>query len=145
MCWGLAVHYPADEPAYMKTRDAESRQLRRQGPLDAFQVEGVARRLSGQCEQTALTLKFQPPQRLLALRRVTHALQRAVHQRLRAKLLRGVLLEASQHVGAQARERVVPTRQAGSRQQALGQLLFQRSEEHTSELQSPCNLVCRLL
>src|SRR5205807_4993399 len=24
-------------------------------------------------------------------------------------------------------------------------LLFQRSEEHTSELQSPCNLVCRLL
>src|SRR5205807_8976168 len=34
----------------------------------------------------------------------------------------------------------------------LGQLLvedllaaFERSEEHTSELQSPCNLVCRLL
>src|SRR5256885_1482914 len=25
------------------------------------------------------------------------------------------------------------------------QLLDQRSEEHTSELQSPCNLVCRLL
>src|SRR5256885_6781802 len=24
-------------------------------------------------------------------------------------------------------------------------LLFSRSEEHTSELQSPCNLVCRLL
>src|SRR5256885_9860459 len=24
-------------------------------------------------------------------------------------------------------------------------LLFERSEEHTSELQSPCNLVCRLL
>src|SRR5256885_10226570 len=24
-------------------------------------------------------------------------------------------------------------------------LLFRRSEEHTSELQSPCNLVCRLL
>src|SRR3989454_12257103 len=27
----------------------------------------------------------------------------------------------------------------------LGSLLSQRSEEHTSELQSPCNLVCRLL
>src|SRR5256885_5229260 len=26
-----------------------------------------------------------------------------------------------------------------------GQLLMLRSEEHTSELQSPCNLVCRLL
>src|SRR5256885_5095329 len=28
---------------------------------------------------------------------------------------------------------------------ALGALDPQRSEEHTSELQSPCNLVCRLL
>src|ERR1039457_7295454 len=27
----------------------------------------------------------------------------------------------------------------------LEQILHQRSEEHTSELQSPCNLVCRLL
>src|SRR2546426_5802813 len=27
----------------------------------------------------------------------------------------------------------------------LERLLTQRSEEHTSELQSPCNLVCRLL
>src|SRR5256885_3759336 len=25
------------------------------------------------------------------------------------------------------------------------QILYERSEEHTSELQSPCNLVCRLL
>src|ERR1039457_7338788 len=27
----------------------------------------------------------------------------------------------------------------------IGEALFFRSEEHTSELQSPCNLVCRLL
>src|SRR5256885_17144201 len=27
----------------------------------------------------------------------------------------------------------------------LKELLYDRSEEHTSELQSPCNLVCRLL
>src|SRR5256885_3793582 len=27
----------------------------------------------------------------------------------------------------------------------LGQVAYERSEEHTSELQSPCNLVCRLL
>src|SRR5256885_8520118 len=27
----------------------------------------------------------------------------------------------------------------------LGELVSARSEEHTSELQSPCNLVCRLL
>src|SRR5256885_7505043 len=33
------------------------------------------------------------------------------------------------------------------RQEALGRLRAEphRSEEHTSELQSPCNLVCRLL
>src|SRR5256885_3433524 len=30
-------------------------------------------------------------------------------------------------------------------QSAAHQLIAQRSEEHTSELQSPCNLVCRLL
>src|SRR2546426_7747817 len=28
---------------------------------------------------------------------------------------------------------------------ALGEFWVHRSEEHTSELQSPCNLVCRLL
>src|SRR3989454_9392303 len=28
---------------------------------------------------------------------------------------------------------------------SLGEILMKRSEEHTSELQSPCNLVCRLL
>src|SRR5256885_8958239 len=27
----------------------------------------------------------------------------------------------------------------------LGSAVLERSEEHTSELQSPCNLVCRLL
>src|SRR2546426_3408468 len=31
------------------------------------------------------------------------------------------------------------------RDQRFGPLPEQRSEEHTSELQSPCNLVCRLL
>src|SRR5256885_10741629 len=33
------------------------------------------------------------------------------------------------------------------RQVTIGNMLFKimRSEEHTSELQSPCNLVCRLL
>src|SRR5256885_13127568 len=29
--------------------------------------------------------------------------------------------------------------------QEAGEFRFSRSEEHTSELQSPCNLVCRLL
>src|SRR5256885_6248914 len=33
----------------------------------------------------------------------------------------------------------------GTRRRPLPQLHDNRSEEHTSELQSPCNLVCRLL
>src|SRR5256885_6169640 len=32
-----------------------------------------------------------------------------------------------------------------SGQRAMSRPAFKRSEEHTSELQSPCNLVCRLL
>src|SRR5256885_8333454 len=39
-------------------------------------------------------------------------------------------------------EQLVAPHQLGGR---LAHLLLQRSEEHTSELQSPCNLVCRLL
>src|SRR2546426_8943648 len=35
-----------------------------------------------------------------------------------------------------------PTRNVGEQP---GDLRYVRSEEHTSELQSPCNLVCRLL
>src|SRR5688500_19969096 len=34
---------------------------------------------------------------------------------------------------------------ANSSQQITPRQMFGRSEEHTSELQSPCNLVCRLL
>src|SRR5256885_2676420 len=34
---------------------------------------------------------------------------------------------------------------AGPRRERNGQVRRPRSEEHTSELQSPCNLVCRLL
>src|SRR5256885_12559453 len=34
---------------------------------------------------------------------------------------------------------------ARNRKRALTVLFTDRSEEHTSELQSPCNLVCRLL
>src|SRR2546426_3499924 len=33
----------------------------------------------------------------------------------------------------------------GSARQSLSDVFPYRSEEHTSELQSPCNLVCRLL
>src|SRR5256885_11353150 len=36
-------------------------------------------------------------------------------------------------------------RRAHQRRQGRQRLWFDRSEEHTSELQSPCNLVCRLL
>src|SRR5256885_15888581 len=38
-----------------------------------------------------------------------------------------------------------PTRRRASRTRATCSPSCHRSEEHTSELQSPCNLVCRLL
>src|SRR2546426_2002588 len=43
------------------------------------------------------------------------------------------------------RERAWRELPIGERIGAIGMALRQRSEEHTSELQSPCNLVCRLL
>src|SRR5256885_9994727 len=61
-------------------------------------------------------------------------------------------------VGMRAREEQVPQaaiarlrlellqhRRGGPRVDSLRALPEERSEEHTSELQSPCNLVCRLL
>src|SRR2546426_2577030 len=60
--------------------------------------------------------------------------------------------EALDRLGRELRDITRPgdpvTREvAGSRAVAnlLMQLVARRSEEHTSELQSPCNLVCRLL
>src|SRR5256885_9873154 len=52
-------------------------------------------------------------------------------------LFRSVTL-SWENVGAMPRQRLQVSQQ-------LYGLYRQRSEEHTSELQSPCNLVCRLL
>src|SRR5256885_11947002 len=49
-------------------------------------------------------------------------------------------------VRAQQPRRVQDRRCAGSvKKRVPWHAFFDRSEEHTSELQSPCNLVCRLL
>src|SRR5256885_2765206 len=59
--------------------------------------------------------------------------------------------EGHGRVRARAREAEAQHRDAGGDAGALRHMLLialdhvQRSEEHTSELQSPCNLVCRLL
>src|SRR2546426_6402713 len=45
-------------------------------------------------------------------------------------------------LGKEQRARVEPSR---VRRHEREEVVAQRSEEHTSELQSPCNLVCRLL
>src|SRR5256885_11149931 len=45
--------------------------------------------------------------------------------------------------GGEVRQRVEPAR--GEKHAPKGGAVQPRSEEHTSELQSPCNLVCRLL
>src|ERR1022692_3788707 len=66
--------------------------------------------------------------RLLAEQQIHHALEEAV---VAPTGPRGLLALARHHQG-------------GRLVQVRGQGLI-RSEEHTSELQSPCNLVCRLL
>src|SRR5256885_10234859 len=47
------------------------------------------------------------------------------------------------HAGLEQHECVLA--EVGMRGHEFGQRYSARSEEHTSELQSPCNLVCRLL
>src|SRR2546426_6023828 len=64
--------------------------------------------------------------------------------RLRSRRHRPDLDEAE----AQLRQRVDVLRvlvEAGCQADRIRKLQPERSEEHTSELQSPCNLVCRLL
>src|SRR2546426_7625988 len=53
---------------------------------------------------------------------------------------------AARLVSPRRRKGCWPTaRRRGSRGPRARSTVAQRSEEHTSELQSPCNLVCRLL
>src|SRR5256885_11783462 len=56
-------------------------------------------------------------------------------------------LSASEYLLVQrlARDIALPLPRYRSRRTRTGQRGAVRSEEHTSELQSPCNLVCRLL
>src|SRR3989454_5866928 len=58
-------------------------------------------------------------------------------------LFNGFQREQSQVSASVARD-IAAAQAADARRQVNAQLT-QRSEEHTSELQSPCNLVCRLL
>src|SRR5256885_15748909 len=51
---------------------------------------------------------------------------------------------AQRHAGHAARHGIARA-ERGDRGDALIKRSEHRSEEHTSELQSPCNLVCRLL
>src|SRR5688500_20076787 len=64
---------------------------------------------------------------------------RSVHALARTP---GAALQAAR--GAGAVPGIAPDRLAGQTQR-LARALHERSEEHTSELQSPCNVVCRLL
>src|SRR2546426_9367172 len=83
------------------------------------------------------TTLFRSPPRLLAEHELV---RRSLHHRTLARPPEGVLLDL-------LRQRHVPLGDAarGVRLQLDPELPPRRSEEHTSELQSPCNLVCRLL
>src|SRR2546426_6377614 len=54
-------------------------------------------------------------------------------------------LQMPEQSHAQVAHDVLLDRHARHRRQVRKHVLDHRSEEHTSELQSPCNLVCRLL
>src|SRR2546426_8058004 len=53
----------------------------------------------------------------------------------------GDVIEHQEH----ARDRLHDENEQQTRAEDIGPARAARSEEHTSELQSPCNLVCRLL
>src|SRR2546426_8549949 len=60
--------------------------------------------------------------------------------------LRYVTVAVLDRLGGVALETTVPTREPDRLLAVLAPFRpLERSEEHTSELQSPCNLVCRLL
>src|SRR5256885_12276512 len=65
----------------------------------------------------------------------------SLHDALPICRLRGRLRSAC----ASARARGAPRPSTGPRRRGAWRAVHARSEEHTSELQSPCNLVCRLL
>src|SRR2546426_4208439 len=77
---------------------------------------------SSHCHRTGL--EHIAPGRGLARRGPGPAIAGGLHLRRQVRTRRAGLLEGDRGAGAPAGE---------------------RSEEHTSELQSPCNLVCRLL
>src|SRR2546426_3935042 len=60
-------------------------------------------------------------------------------------LFRSVAVGPRRALGGLGRPRAVPAGREAFRAVSAPVLRLRRSEEHTSELQSPCNLVCRLL
>src|SRR3989454_7656279 len=68
---------------------------------------------------------------------------RSIWSRWRARNRREIASAAARQLPPARRYRDCVWRWADRRHRP--QRLRQRSEEHTSELQSPCNLVCRLL
>src|SRR2546426_5851467 len=70
---------------------------------------------------------------------------RSRHRVAAAPLARRLLPVRRPEEGLDGEGHPVPGLLAGIRVRREGPALRARSEEHTSELQSPCNLVCRLL
>src|SRR2546426_1642280 len=62
-----------------------------------------------------------------------------------AQLNRELLVRLDQRVPADPDEELLARLSRAEAERPTRRLIVTRSEEHTSELQSPCNLVCRLL
>src|SRR3989454_1134578 len=90
-----------------------------------------------------LRLGDQPAQVRVSLRRLRE--QRHVRPVEQRQLRAGDRLQTERLRLLRERHRAVEAIVIGEGERRKPQLGGRRSEEHTSELQSPCNLVCRLL
>src|SRR2546426_1817627 len=141
-------HQPTDYALRLRLVPARVRVLEEQPDALAALLPGpvVARRREGQVAQD--TLIQRPPDRPRCL----YALgddRLAVGSRA-DQSIRGRLLPIAQHFDRVRHARAVRECDPGVHGRVPAELTPEdragsRSEEHTSELQSPCNLVCRLL
>src|SRR3989454_1541073 len=95
--------------------------------------------------ENGLQVAFMAPTEILAEQHFLNISRLLIASRFRVALLTGSTTNAARRTQlAEVEAGTIPL-VVGTHALVQGDVNFKRSEEHTSELQSPCNLVCRLL